>query len=180
MVYNKEKEATLSTDPVGLYLTEIGQIPLLPPEKELEIGQKIDSGRGAQEKLSQDGNLSREEKEELERLVVSPKSIKVRVFLFLILSKKAIQDCLPRLRNLTEAVTASLLKEQVKEVFKTLSAREARILGLRFGFFDGHKHTLKEVSLKERISRERVRQIEKEALQKLRHPACARTLRDFA
>lgn len=315
MVYNKEKEATLSIDPVGLYLTEIGQIPLLPPEKELEIGQKIDSGRSAQEKLSQDGNLSREEKEELEkqiaegeeamealvkanfRLVVSiakkyqgrgvsfldliqegntglltavdrydhrrgckfptyatwwirqkiiravatqGRTIRLPVHQFELVGEirriqheflqeqgreptveelaERLKKPVERIKQLleislqpvsldipvgkdkydsreagslgdfikdetaidpTESIADDLLRERLENLLNGLTPQQARVLQLRFGLVDGQTHTLAEVGQKLGLTRERVRQIEAEALKRLRHPCRSRKLKEF-
>lgn len=73
----------------------------------------------------------------------------------------------------------SLLKEQLEGVLTTLSPREARILRLRFGLQDGRSYTLEEVGRKFGLTRERIRQIEHEALDRLRHPSRARQLRDY-
>ena len=71
------------------------------------------------------------------------------------------------------------LRERMEEVLTSLSAREGRVLQLRFGLTDGHPHTLEEVGRKFGVTRERIRQIEAQALQKLRHPRRSRLLRDF-
>jgi RNA polymerase primary sigma factor len=78
----------------------------------------------------------------------------------------------------TEA-SRQLLREQVEEVFSALSVREGRVLKLRFGLTDGHSYTLEEVGRKFGVTRERIRQIEAEALSKLRHPIRSRRLRDY-
>jgi len=69
-----------------------------------------------------------------------------------------------------------LLREEVREVLTSLTPREARVLELRYGLRDGHSYTLKEVAKKFGLSRERIRQIEREALYKLRHPLRSRRL----
>ncbi len=73
----------------------------------------------------------------------------------------------------------SLLQAKLDEVLTTLSPREARILQLRFGLQDGRAYTLEEVGRKFGLTRERIRQIEHEALDRLRHPSRARQLRDY-
>ena len=78
----------------------------------------------------------------------------------------------------TEA-SRQMLREQVEEVFGALSVREGRVLRLRFGLTDGHSYTLEEVGRKFGVTRERIRQIEAEALTKLRHPIRSRRLRDY-
>jgi RNA polymerase primary sigma factor len=72
-----------------------------------------------------------------------------------------------------------LLQDKLGEVLTTLSPREARILRLRFGLHDGRSYTLEEVGKKFGLTRERIRQIEHEALDRLRHPSRSRQLRDY-
>ena len=79
----------------------------------------------------------------------------------------------------TDSVTQNLLAEKMEEILSTLSPREARILRLRFGLQDGRSYTLKEVGEKFGLTRERIRQIEREALSRLRHPSRSRKLRDY-
>ena len=79
------------------------------------------------------------------------------------------------------AFTASRqqLRDVLNEVLDTLSPREVRILQLRFGLVDGYNYTLEEVGRKFGVTRERVRQIESQALGRLRHPSRSRKLRDY-
>ena len=72
-----------------------------------------------------------------------------------------------------------LLREEIEQVLDTLTAREARILRLRFGLHDGHSYTLEEVGRKFGLTRERIRQIERKALHRLRHPSRSRHLRGY-
>ncbi len=72
-----------------------------------------------------------------------------------------------------------LLAQEVESILSTLTPREARILRLRFGLQDGHAYTLKEVGAKFGLTRERIRQIERQALRRLRHPSRSRHLRSF-
>jgi RNA polymerase primary sigma factor len=78
-----------------------------------------------------------------------------------------------------ELTTLRLLREQLEKVLATLTAREARILRLRFGLQDGRYYTLQEVGQKFGLTRERIRQIEHKALRRLRHPRRSRRLRGF-
>ena len=78
-----------------------------------------------------------------------------------------------------DAASFQLLKEQVGEVLRTLTDREARVLQLRFGLQDGRSRTLEEVGREFGVTRERIRQIEAKALRKLRHPNRSRKLKDF-
>ena len=65
------------------------------------------------------------------------------------------------------------------EIFQSLTPREVRILQLRFGLVDGYCYTLEEVGTKFGVTRERIRQIEAQALSLLRHPSRSRKLRDY-
>ncbi len=78
-----------------------------------------------------------------------------------------------------DAAEQTLLREKMEELLDTLRPREARILRLRFGFYDGHTYTLEEVGKKFGLTRERIRQIEAQALARLRHPSRSRQLRDY-
>ncbi len=75
--------------------------------------------------------------------------------------------------------TRQQLRDVLNEVLDTLSPREVRILQLRFGLVDGYNYTLEEVGRKFGVTRERVRQIESQALKRLRHPSRSRKLRDY-
>ena len=72
-----------------------------------------------------------------------------------------------------------LLREQLIDVLDSLTAREAKVLKLRFGLEDGRARTLEEVGGEFNVTRERIRQIEAKALRKLRHPSRSRKLKDF-
>ncbi len=78
-----------------------------------------------------------------------------------------------------EYATYEILKDELKNLLLTLTKREAEVLELRFGLFDGTSHTLEEVGKKFGVTRERIRQIEAKALRKLRHPSRAKKLKDF-
>ena len=79
----------------------------------------------------------------------------------------------------TDIVTHSLLREQLRDVLHSLPPREVRILQLRYGLHDGQSYTLEEVGRKMGVTRERVRQIEAQALSRLRHPSHRRVLVDY-
>jgi RNA polymerase primary sigma factor len=85
----------------------------------------------------------------------------------------------PRAVAPAEAAWQQLLKEQIETVLGSLTGRESRVLRLRFGLEDGRPWTLEEVGRSFGLTRERVRQIEGEALRKLRHPSRSRKLRGF-
>ena len=78
-----------------------------------------------------------------------------------------------------DAAAYTLLREQLEEVMKTLTPREAKVLKLRFGLEDGKSRTLEEVGKEFNVTRERIRQIEAKALRKLRHPSRSKKLRDY-
>ena len=78
-----------------------------------------------------------------------------------------------------EAATYNLLREHLHEVLNGLPPREVRILQLRYGLLDGQAYTLEEVGRKVGVTRERVRQIEAQALNRLRHPSIRRKLHDY-
>ena len=78
-----------------------------------------------------------------------------------------------------ESATYNLLKEHLGQVLDDLPPREVRILQLRYGLLDGQAYTLEEVGRKMGVTRERVRQIEAQALSRLRHPSIRHKLRDY-
>ena len=78
-----------------------------------------------------------------------------------------------------ELTTQSLMREHLQEVLDDLPPREVRILQLRYGLLDGKSYTLEEVGRKMGVTRERVRQIEAQALSRLRHPNHIRVLMDY-
>ena len=78
-----------------------------------------------------------------------------------------------------EEVTFSMLRDLLRGILQDLPPREVRILQLRYGLVDGETYTLEEVGKKLGVTRERVRQIEAQALSRLRHPTHSRRLKDF-
>ena len=78
-----------------------------------------------------------------------------------------------------DATSNALLAEALKEILDTLTEREADVLRMRFGMFDGRTHTLEEVGQIFGVTRERIRQIENKAIRKLRHPSRAKKIKDF-
>jgi len=78
-----------------------------------------------------------------------------------------------------DAAAQMLLAEEMDKVLSTLDPREERILRLRYGLQDGRNYTLEEVGERFGLTRERIRQIEGQALRKLRHPRRSRSLRDY-
>ncbi|HEY8731780.1 MAG TPA: sigma-70 family RNA polymerase sigma factor, partial [Candidatus Limnocylindria bacterium] len=78
-----------------------------------------------------------------------------------------------------DAASDKLLKELIESVLEGLTAREHRVLQLRFGLEDDRTRTLEEVGREFNVTRERIRQIEAKALRKLRHPSRSRKLKDY-
>ncbi len=78
-----------------------------------------------------------------------------------------------------DSATYNLLKEHLQIILNDLPPREVRILQLRYGLLDGQAYTLEEVGNKMGVTRERVRQIEAQALSRLRHPSVQKILRDY-
>jgi len=78
-----------------------------------------------------------------------------------------------------EAVSFTLLQEQLASVLGTLSERESGVVSLRFGLADGQPKTLDEIGKVYGVTRERIRQIESKAMSKLRHPSRSKALRDY-
>ena len=79
----------------------------------------------------------------------------------------------------TDAVSYTMLKEQLIGVLDTLTPREEKVLRLRYGLDDGKPRTLEEVGREFNVTRERIRQIEAKALRKLRHPSRSKRLKDY-
>ena len=78
-----------------------------------------------------------------------------------------------------DATSNALLSEALTEILGTLTEREADVLKMRFGMYDGRTHTLEEVGQIFGVTRERIRQIENKAIRKLRHPSRAKKIKDF-
>jgi RNA polymerase primary sigma factor len=78
-----------------------------------------------------------------------------------------------------DAVSFTLLQDQIRAVLATLSAREAGVVRLRFGLTDGRTRTLDEIGQVYGVTRERIRQIESKTMAKLRHPSRSLLLRDY-
>ena len=78
-----------------------------------------------------------------------------------------------------DATSNAMLAEALKEILDTLTEREADVLRMRFGMYDGRTHTLEEVGQIFGVTRERIRQIENKAIRKLRHPSRAKKIKDF-
>jgi RNA polymerase primary sigma factor len=80
----------------------------------------------------------------------------------------------------SELVDRQLMANQLRNALGCLTPREATIMSMRFGLYDGNPHTLDEIGRALGLTRERIRQLEKQSLSKLRHPSRAQPLLDFA
>jgi RNA polymerase primary sigma factor len=80
----------------------------------------------------------------------------------------------------SELVDRQMMASQLRNALGCLSQREATIMSMRFGLYDGNPHTLDEIGRALGLTRERIRQLEKQSLSKLRHPSRAQPLLDFA
>ena len=78
-----------------------------------------------------------------------------------------------------DATSNAMLSDALTEILGTLTEREADVLRMRFGMYDGRTHTLEEVGQIFGVTRERIRQIENKAIRKLRHPSRAKKIKDF-
>jgi RNA polymerase sigma factor (sigma-70 family) len=78
-----------------------------------------------------------------------------------------------------DAASVAMLRDEVEHILDTLTPRERRVIQLRFGLIDGHQRTLEEVGKRIGVTRERIRQVETQALRKLRHPSRSKKLRDY-
>ncbi len=78
-----------------------------------------------------------------------------------------------------DVASQRLLAERLDELLSTLTPRQARVLRLRFGLQNGYSYKLEEIAQRFGLTRERIRQIEQEALNRLRHPSRSRKLRDY-
>ena len=82
-------------------------------------------------------------------------------------------------KSLEQLVEMKLLKKDLEEIISTLREREAIVINQRFGLDDGKPKTLEEVGRQFNVTRERIRQIEKKALRKMRHPSRSKKLKDY-
>jgi RNA polymerase primary sigma factor len=80
----------------------------------------------------------------------------------------------------SELVDRQLMADQLRNALDALTPREATIMAMRFGLYDGNPHTLDEIGRALGLTRERIRQLEKQSLSKLRHPSRAQPLLDYA
>ncbi|MHB8831082.1 MAG: sigma-70 family RNA polymerase sigma factor, partial [Patescibacteria group bacterium] len=92
-----------------------------------------------------------------------------------------LEDFIEDIKNVTpdRAAGLQLLKDYVKDIIKDLSPREQKILEMRFGLVDGVSHTLEEVGKEFDVTRERIRQIESKALEKIQQHPLIKRLADY-
>jgi len=92
-----------------------------------------------------------------------------------------LEDFIEDVKNITpdRAAALQILKNYVKEIVSALSPREQKILEMRFGLIDGVAHTLEEVGQEFDVTRERIRQIEAKALERIRKNDAIKKLRDY-
>jgi RNA polymerase primary sigma factor len=266
----RDAELTASADSVRAYLKQIGKVPLLNAEQEVELAKRIEAGLYAAERLraaeegeerlhtqlnrdlmwiSRDGERAKNHLLEANlRLVVSlakrytgramadqARTIRIPVHMVEVINKlgriqrELLQDLgreptpeeLAKEMDITpekvleiqqyarepisldqtigdegdsqlgdfiedseavvavDAVSFSLLQDQLQQVLQTLSEREAGVVRLRFGLTDGQPRTLDEIGQVYGVTRERIRQIESKTMSKLRHPSRSQVLRDY-
>ena len=129
---------------------EIGEEMDLPPEKVREIQQY------AREPISLDQTIGDEGDSQLGDFIEDSEAVVA-----------------------VDAVSFTLLQDQLQDVLDTLSEREAGVVRLRFGLTDGQPRTLNEIGQVYGVTRERIRQIESKTMSKLRHPSRSQVLRDY-
>ncbi|AGB41348.1 RNA polymerase sigma factor, sigma-70 family [Halobacteroides halobius DSM 5150] len=149
--------------------------------KYLKIFNKLSGDLGREpklEELAQEMNSSTEKVKKIQRLIQDPISLDTPV--------GEDDDCYlgdviedPNILTPDQLADDEMLREELNDVLDTLSKREKRILQLRFGLLDGRPRTLREIGKDYDLSRERIRQIEKKALQRLRHPKRSKRLKGY-
>ncbi|WP_033344788.1 RNA polymerase sigma factor [Catenuloplanes japonicus] len=250
----RDAELTASADSVRAYLKQIGKVPLLNAEQEVELAKRIEAGLYASEQLrvAEEGGeklafqLSRDYKfstyatwwirQAITRAMADQaRTIRIPVHMVEVINKlgriqrELLQDLgreptpeeLAKEMDITpekvleiqqyarepisldqtigdegdsqlgdfiedseavvavDAVSFSLLQDQLQQVLQTLSEREAGVVRLRFGLTDGQPRTLDEIGQVYGVTRERIRQIESKTMSKLRHPSRSQVLRDY-
>ncbi|WP_425358194.1 RNA polymerase sigma factor [Segniliparus rotundus] len=129
---------------------ELGREMDIPPEKVLEIQQY------AREPISLDQTIGDEGDSQLGDFIEDSEAVVA-----------------------VDAVSFTLLQDQLQAVLETLSEREAGVVRMRFGLTDGQPRTLDEIGQVYGVTRERIRQIESKTMSKLRHPSRSQVLRDY-
>lgn len=131
------------------------------------------------EEIARAANLTKERVVELQSMAETPISLDAPLIDD---EQYHLADTLedPRATAPAEAVTHQALRDQITSALESLNMRERQVIELRYGLYDGHCHTLEELSAFFKLTRERIRQIEVKALRTLRHPIQIHQLRDFA
>lgn len=131
------------------------------------------------EEIARSARLTKERVVELQSMAEAPISLDAPLIED---EQYHLADTLVDTRTTTpaDAVTHQALRDQISRALETLNARERQVIELRYGLQDGHCHTLEELSLHFKLTRERIRQIEVKALRTLRNPIQVHLLRDFA
>jgi len=132
----------------------------------------------SEEELAEEMDINQEKVADLTRVAAEPVSLDIPV------GEEEISTLAEFIEDeVTPPPTAeasqSLLEEQLEEALASLTPREAEVIRLRFGLDDGRSYTLEEVGQKVGLTRERVRQIQAEALRRLRHPSRSRLLKGY-
>ncbi len=149
--------------------------------KLIRLSRKLEQEYGREatnSELAKEMDLSTERVEEIWRMVQNTISLETPIGED---KDSSLSDFIED-RNTTspsEITSYMILKDQISEVLEELTEREARVLRLRFGLDDGLSRTLEEVGREFLVTRERIRQIEAQALRKLRLPSRAMKLRDY-
>ena len=131
------------------------------------------------EEIAQAINLSKERVVELQSMAEAPISLDAPIIDD---EQYHLADLLedPQAVAPADAVTHQVLHDQISHALETLNQRERQIIELRYGLHDGYCHTLEELSVCFKLTRERIRQIEAKALRTLRQPVQVYLLKDFA
>jgi RNA polymerase primary sigma factor len=131
------------------------------------------------EEIARSANLTKERVVELQSMAETPISLDAPLIDD---EQYHLADTLedPQATAPAEAVTHQALRDQITCALESLNMRERQVIELRYGLYDGHCHTLEELSAFFKLTRERIRQIEVKALRTLRHPIQFHQLRDFA
>ena len=131
------------------------------------------------EEIARAINLSKERVVELQSMAEAPISLDAPIIED---EQYHLADLLedPQAIAPAEAVTHQVLRDQISRALETLNQRERQIIELRYGLYDGYCHTLEELSIYFKLTRERIRQIEVKALRTLQQPVKVHMLKDLA